>query len=243
MNIFLNINSVIFGNDIVDLMDDDCSIEHLNSRFINKISTLKEKKDIFNDQYEKNSHNFIKLWKLWSLKESAYKTISRIYYIPVFRYKDYEVQDNFTTVKYNNISLKTQIFMEHEFLFTITFLSGMYDLIDKNPLENYSFFSFIKFNNENRSHSKEIRNFIQFIFKKFLNKNVFIYRHYDIQHKIRMPPFLYLEQNFYPVSLSHHGRFLAFTIIINSEKDHFFCNFFLNLEIKKINKHYLIFLK
>lgn len=242
MNIFLNINNAIFGNDIVDLKDNDCSIEHLNPRFINKISTTKEIKNFFKDQYEKNFDNFTNLWKLWSLKESAYKTISRIYYTPVFRYKDYEVQENFKIVKHNNIELKTHIFIDHEYIFTITFLSGMCDYISKQPIENYSFCSFIKIDKEIINYSKEIRSFIQFIFKEFFNKKVTIYRHFDIQHKILMPPFLYMEQNFYPISLSHHGRFLAFTVIVDSKKVDFFSKLFLKLNIKKIQNHYIIFL-
>ncbi|MFN3604103.1 MAG: 4'-phosphopantetheinyl transferase superfamily protein [Leptonema sp. (in: bacteria)] len=243
MNIFQNTNDVIFGNDIVDLSDNDCSMDHINIRFIKKISTEKEINNIFNNSYEKNLSNYLNLWKLWSLKESAYKTVSRIYFIPTFYYKDYEVQNNFSTVNYKKFSLETQIFLAQDLLFTITYYTGKY-LLEKKPIRNYVFFSFIKTqkNKTPNSDSKEIRKFVEGIFFQFLNKQVMVYRHYDIQYKVFMPPFLFIEKKFFPISLSHHGKFLVFTIAINEKNQRFFLNFFSNCNIKKLENHFIIFI-
>lgn len=241
MNIFLNINDVIFGNDIVDLSDPDCSIDHINQRFVDRVCTEKEKNIFFKNPLEKNLDNLITLWKLWALKESAYKTISRVYFVPVFRYKDYEVQEKFQKVVYKNLELYTQIFLEDNLLYTITYSFSQYDL-NKNPIESFIFFSFIKKNtNKNSNDSKEIRKFTKEIFFNYFKKHITIYRHYDIQHKVYMPPYLYIDKEFFPISLSHHGNFLVFTLGIQRGKEKFLLNFFKEFYWKSLDNHYIIF--
>ncbi|MCS7204869.1 MAG: 4'-phosphopantetheinyl transferase superfamily protein [Leptospiraceae bacterium] len=111
MNIFLPLDEVWFGNDIVDLEDPDTSLDHLNQRFIQKIGTPNEIEHFFST-LEPLHEKLILLWTIWALKESAYKAISRTLNLHSFRYKDYEVLPNMEVTKYQNLFLKNYIYLD-----------------------------------------------------------------------------------------------------------------------------------
>jgi phosphopantetheinyl transferase (holo-ACP synthase) len=243
MNIFLSINDVIFGNDIVDLKDSDTSLEHLNLRFINKICTEQEKK-LFYPLNDKNQiKNLYILWKIWSLKESTYKSISRIYYIPNFRYKDFIVHKNFQYTIYKDYLLNNFIYCNKDFIFTLTYYPSKMNL-SHSPIEDYYFVSWIKKLKieciKQESHSLQLRKYINNTFKEIFKTKTKIYRKFDLRQKIYMPPYIYFKKQFYPISLSHHGRYLVFTIPVKKKYIDFIKNVYKNKSTKTYPKHFII---
>ncbi len=247
MSIFLTTNDVVYGNDIVDLKDPDASIEHLNSRFIKKICTQNEIHWFFqNENY--NKEDLLTLWKIWAIKESSYKAISRIFYIPFFKYKEYIVQQDFLSTKYKNFLLNNIIYFNLEFVLALSYFYGKIN-IDKNIKENILFLSWIKkiitnddsYLKEQNSYSIKIRKYINDTLYDIFQEKTMIYRKFEPEHNIYMPPYLYFKRSFYPISLSHHGRFLLFTLSVREDsfdiitKNHTF-------SIIKISPmHYLIY--
>lgn len=62
------------GNDIVDLTNPNTKRKSQDIRFINRIFTQGEKKQIFS-----SANADVMLWALWAGKESAYKVVSKSY--------------------------------------------------------------------------------------------------------------------------------------------------------------------
>ncbi|GIX40542.1 MAG: 4'-phosphopantetheinyl transferase [Leptospiraceae bacterium] len=246
MNIFLSTNDVIYGNDIVDLNVPDTSIEHLNLRFINKICTENEKKNFFS-MLEKPTKISLKemlvnLWTIWSLKESSYKTVSRIYFIP-FRYKEFEVQKGFNNTIYKKFLLNNIIYNNSDFILTLTYFSGKMNL-NKTSESHFIFLSWLKIKNELQreyeNYSHQIRKYINQTLYNIFKIKTKVFRKYAQEEEIFMPPYLYFDKKFYPISLSHHGRFLLFTLAIKKDNLSIFSNYYYNQIIKISKNHYLI---
>ncbi len=247
MSIFLPTSEVVFGNDIVDLNDPDASIQHLNSRFIEKICTQNEIQWFF--QSEKfNNNDLLTLWKIWAIKESSYKAISRIFYIPFFKYKEYIIYKDFTYTKYKDYLLDNIIYYNSDFILALTYFYGRVN-IDKSIKQNVLFISWIKkivnndsnYNNEQDSHSIKIRKYINNTLYNIFQERTMIYRKFEPEYNIYMAPYLYFKKSFYPISLSHHGKFLLFTLSINQDYFSIISKNY-NYSIIKISPlHYLIY--
>ncbi len=218
MNFFLPINYGIFGNDIVDLDDPDCSKDHVNDRFIQKICTSYEIN--FLNQISNFEEKYQCLWSFWSLKESAYKTFSRIYFMPNFRYKDFVIDTISKKIYYKNNELTYHVEYKNNYIFSLTFLYGFY-FLNKVINSNLLLVTWIK-ELENKTlvylkHSDLIRKYVNSVFFKLLNEETRIYRKFIKDLNIYMPPYLYYKKKFYPISLTHHGRYLMFTMAFRSE--------------------------
>ncbi len=240
MNILYLKNNFIFGNDIVDLKDPDASIEHLNERFINKICTPKEKQFFFYSFKQDITYNKL-LWSIWSLKESGYKAISRIYHIPYFRYKDYEISENLKNIIYKDFILNNFIYSNDLFIFSVVY-SNNKSFLKNTYIENDILISWIKKldNNQNKNHSLLIRKYIYNSLLNIFNLKSRIVREYDSKNKIYLAPYIYIHKNYFPISLSHHGKYISFTLSMDRNAINLLLEIYKN-KIKFFNNHYIIF--
>lgn len=248
MEVFQSNNVVIFGSDIVDLDDSGILKDHYKIRFIRKICTKREIQWFFENDYDFH----LKLWKIWAIKESTYKAVSRILFEPVFRYKEYEVQDNFFITNYKDLNFNNVIYSTSEFILALVYFYSRMN-IDKSINHDFLFISWIKRvmeitsdSNQYESYSKKIRKFFNNTFYKIFQEKTFIYRKYEPKHKVFLAPYFYFKKSFYPISLSHHGKFFLFTIAIKKESFLSIINSIVNknhnqsiIEISPV--HYLIY--
>lgn len=242
MNFFLKTDTVIFGNDVVDLTDPDTSISHLHYRFIEKICTDKEKSFFFPD-LEKSFEKLLLLWKLWAIKEASYKAISRVREIPVFRYKDYEVFPLMKFTRHEKIRFINDVYFERDlnFLLALSYTPTVFTLERRLP-EAIFFISWMKMvtDEESRNMSKTTRKFLSGIFHSVFSKKVRICKKFDRNRKIFSPPWLYYNREFLPVSLSHHGRFTLFTLGVTGKGYRMLYDIYSSRMLKISKRHYLI---
>jgi phosphopantetheinyl transferase (holo-ACP synthase) len=104
----------VIGNDIVDLSAVQCTSRSLDDRFLDKICSEKEQEII-----RHSSRPEEKLWRLWSMKESAYKIFvrkhKRLFYNPLkFQCQVIDQDKGLVTIDdeyYNTFSDKTKKFI------------------------------------------------------------------------------------------------------------------------------------
>ena len=96
------------GNDIVDLKEARKSSNWQRPRFLNKLFTFKEQQLI-----HKSKNPFNMVWRLWSMKEAAYKLYTQKYPSRFYNPKGFEceLQDENGTVKFKDFEclIKTTI--------------------------------------------------------------------------------------------------------------------------------------
>ena len=234
MNIFLSTSDVVFGNDIIDLNDPDTTEDHLNDRFINKICTENEKEWFFTQK------DLLILWKIWAIKEASYKVVSRIEFIPTFRYKDFEIQKYFINTLYKNYKIINDIYVDSDYVLAMSYIYRNISI----SKEHLVFVSWLKKDlnliKDNIKSTVEIRKYVEdTMFKLFFEKTK-IYRKYLHKENLFLPPYLYFKKRFYPISLSHHGRFLLFSLALNKNYIDYIFKFYKNHIIKISDSHYLI---
>jgi phosphopantetheinyl transferase (holo-ACP synthase) len=237
MNIFLSTSSVVFGNDIIDLNDPDTTEDHLNDRFINKICTENEKEWFFKQK------DLITLWKIWAIKESSYKVISRMEFLPTFRYKDFEIQKDFINTFYKNHQIINDIYVEPNYILALSYIDQNLSVFKED--QHFVFVSWLKkdlnlIKDNKIKPSVEIRKYVESTMEKLFFEKTKIYRKYLHKENLFLPPYLYFKKRFYPISLSHHGRFLLFSLAL---KKHFIDSidkFYKDHIIKISDLHFLI---
>jgi phosphopantetheine--protein transferase-like protein len=79
--------ALVVGNDVVDLSDPRCSEKHADARFLERVFTAAERRTIaVADEPD------LMLWTLWAAKEAAFKALSKhLGAPPVFRHRAFEV--------------------------------------------------------------------------------------------------------------------------------------------------------
>ena len=111
----------MLGNDIVDLQFAKVNSRWQEQRFLDKLFTTEEQDFILSD-----GNRFENIWRLWSMKESAYKIISRADGIVRFNPKAYKCTiKNYAkgVVDYENISISTFTEKDVKFIHTTAFLN------------------------------------------------------------------------------------------------------------------------
>jgi len=77
------------GNDIVDIAEAKQKSNWQRPRFLEKLFTLKEQQII-----HKSENSFIMVWRLWSMKEAAYKLYTQIQPSRFYNPKQFECEIN-----------------------------------------------------------------------------------------------------------------------------------------------------
>lgn len=189
----------MIGNDIVSLDFAKNSKNWGNQRFLDKLFTKTEQKVI------KLAQNpFVEIWKLWSLKESAYKLhvqrFNKRFYAPI------QFECNFfkdkVIVSYEDFLCNTKTLQNENFVFSLAFQETVEIYSDCFKLQhsNYKY--------QSATTSQEL--------KKAVSK------YFDIavsQLKVCKSetgiPKIYCNNQVLPIdiSLSHHGYYGAFSLV------------------------------
>ena len=98
----------MIGNDIVDLIEAQEKSNWQRQRFLEKLYTLHEQQLIQNSE-----DSFLMLWRLWSMKEAAYKLYTQLHPSRFYKPKQFEckIENLKGTVSYQDFEcyLTTQI--------------------------------------------------------------------------------------------------------------------------------------
>lgn len=111
----------MLGNDIVDLQFAKVNSRWQEQRFLDKLFTTEEQDFILSD-----GNRFENIWRLWSMKESAYKIIARAEDVVRFNPKAYRCTTNSHNkgdVEYQNLSISTFTEKDNKFIHTTAFLN------------------------------------------------------------------------------------------------------------------------
>ena len=190
----------MIGNDIVDLEFAGINSRWREQRFLDKLFLKQEQDFIHSD-----GNRFENIWKLWSMKESAYKIVSRADGIVRFNPKDFNC---FVTnavegyVVFENRSVPTVTEIKQEFIQTIAYLQK--DWISE---------SFQLSHSDVKTEPKQI---YQKAVKAYAKLKAVDYECVEIiKNEIGVPHF-YIHENLQPeqLSLTHHGHFGGFAIAV-----------------------------
>lgn len=188
------------GNDIVDLKVAATESNWQRKGFLNKIFTARETEYIQNSYNKSNT-----VWRLWSMKESAYKLYIQQNGKRFFNPKKLECtifSKNEGQVIIGESSYSTSTKSNGNFIFSTA-------LIDKSTTAISCDFKINSCTQSEQTHSA-ILHYIAFLTKFKLSK-------LTIKKSTNNVPSLYFENEQLPwsISLSHHGTFGAFSLIKN----------------------------
>lgn len=188
----------MIGNDIVDLKEARQKSNWQRSGFLEKLFTFNEQQLIQN-----SDNSFLMVWRLWSMKESAYKLYTQLHPSRFFNPKQFEceINDSEALVSYKDFSCYIKTKMTSQYIISEARLVVM-DMISES----------IKMDNSSPKHqsdtSKDI--LLSKISERFqiLKKELKIVKSefgipsvYQNSKKLNMS-----------ISISHHGNYGAYAI-------------------------------
>jgi len=189
------------GNDIVDIKLAAAESNWKRKGFLDKIFTLHEQQYISDAALP---HEMV--WKLWTMKESAYKIYTRQFGGRFFAPQQFcctILTETTGLVAYNNTSYQTITVIAKDYIYSIARPAG----VKKNNLINSCFYL-----PELHNYKKQL-----FIYKKIIASYNSVTG--KMKKKINIikdkngVPFINCGNNLQiPVSITHHGHFAAFTI-------------------------------
>lgn len=190
------------GNDIIDLAAAAAASNWKRKGFLEKLFTAQEQQYI-----HACTSPATMLWRLWSMKESAYKIYNRQYHIRSFAPTQFAcriIDEEKGTVTIAGLSYQTTSDSKQEYVYSVAGLPGK-----QAPLFANNCFSIAG------QEKQEQRSFIY-------HKLIRCYAHLAAVQKesisliknIHGIPFLHCaaNNNLIPVSITHHGSYAAFTI-------------------------------
>ncbi len=187
---------LMIGNDIVDIAETKRTSNYKRSRFLEKLFTEQEQQFIHNSE-----DTFLMVWRLWSMKEAAYKLYTQIYPSRFYNPKGFEcsTKGDIGKVNYKDfecyVSSKTtsQYILSEAHLCKSEMLSKTVVLKDKNP----------------KSQSETNRSMLLKAISKQYKQPI-----YSIHLKTSKfgIPKVFLGSKTINVSMSHHGNYGAFAI-------------------------------
>ncbi|MGF1554933.1 4'-phosphopantetheinyl transferase family protein [Paucihalobacter sp.] len=189
----------MIGNDIVSLDFAKNSKNWKNQRFLDKLFTKTEQNVI------KLAQNpFVEIWKLWSLKESAYKLyvqrFNQRFYAPI------QFECNFfkdeVTVSKEDFLCNTKTLQNENYVFSIAF---------QETVEVYSDCIKLKYSNYKYQSATTTLELKKAVSKHF---NIAVQHLNVCKSEIGIPK-IYFYNQVLPVdiSLSHHGHYGAFSLV------------------------------
>jgi len=112
----------MIGNDIVDITEAKQKSNWQRPRFLDKLFTVQEQ------QLIQNAHDpFLKVWRLWSMKEAAYKLYTQIQPSRFYNPKQFEceINDSEGKVSYKDFSCYTKTQMTSQYIISEACLVAM----------------------------------------------------------------------------------------------------------------------
>jgi len=188
----------MIGNDVIDLEKARAESNWEHPRFLDKVYTLSEKEII-----EKAINKFETIWRLWSMKESAYKIYVQQHRKTFFNPKKIEcklINNAEGIVTIENGEYKTVSQITTDYIYTTAFscivtntFSNSFELFGSNP-------------------SEECR--LQLL-RAFAKKNVLDLSSLEIKKdNLGVPKVFFnkiLKEN--SISISHHGQFAGVSFL------------------------------
>lgn len=184
------------GNDIVDIAKAKKDSNWQRPRFLDKLFTTKEQQGIHN-----SSNPFIMVWKLWSMKEAAYKLYTQINPSRFYKPKKFEC-----TIEENKDIVLFQDFK----CYVVSKITADY-IISEATLKPLSMTSeVIEFKTISETHSSYLK-------KKLLSSMSLQYNISEDELGLNkdvygIPTITYNETKIH-ISLTHHGNYGAFAIV------------------------------
>jgi hypothetical protein len=225
MGIFLRDPHFVFGNDVVDLFEERDRSAAFLDRYVRKICTDAEasflrKEDDFEEA----------LWKVWALKESAFKAVNRRDRSRSFRYRELEVQPGFHAVHDHGtgLALEASVFFERQSSFETksrkeTDCQCVVGIAWSAPAEEDALLvSWIDHVEEEADLSREVREQAASILRDLeIDASADIVQRRPAPDGELLPPVLDLPYGEAPVSLSHHGRLVMTTMHLDTSVERY----------------------
>ena len=180
------------GNDIVDLEKANQESNWKHSRFIDKIFTANEKSII-----ENSNNPFQNIWRLWSMKESAYKAYVQHYRKPFFNPKKIECsyidgikgRATIEDAVYKTTTEITQNYIYTTALSSINIYSECFKALEENQ--------------SSESHKRLLKAFAEVYQLNFEELEI-------RKDTIGIPRLFYKEEpKKHSISITHHGLFVG----------------------------------
>lgn len=185
------------GNDIVDLEEAKKTSNWQRPRFLNKLFTSKEQLLICNS---KNA--FLMVWRLWSMKESAYKLYTQLYPSRFYNPKGFEcfIDNGNGMVRFKGFECHTK-----------TQITSKYILSEARLMDAKITSKVIKFKDDTNSKTKSelIRHDL---LSKFSKENQLSLADLKIKKSEFGIPTVHFNSETIQLTISHHGRFGAYAI-------------------------------
>ncbi len=175
----------MIGNDIIDLNLALKQSDWKRKGWLQKICTKHEQSYILNSEKP-----FLSVWRLWSMKESAYKAEQRIYQLaPKFNPKSFECNIVSGKIVSNKQTYHTQSTITKDYIHTYTYNSNQEIAIQKLDNSNTLIFLEKKLNipKSRLSIKKDSNNIPHIYIDDKLSNNV--------------------------ISISHHGKYRAYNLL------------------------------
>lgn len=191
----------MIGNDIVDLVLARSSPHWKTQRFLDKVFSVEEQQLI-----KQAEDQFLAIWQLWSMKESAYKSHIQYNHVPFFAPSKItcHLRSNFSGfVSIKNTFYSTSTKINENFIHTISCSGASSDVFsDIGKLEDASYIN---------QHSKSHRSVLK-VFSSLLDTDI---ENLAIKKNESGVPVLYkhnVKQSM-PISITHHGKYFAYALI------------------------------
>lgn len=220
MGIFPGDPHFVFGNDVVDLLEERDRPAAFLDRYVRKICTDAEA------SFLRKEDNFEEaLWKVWALKESAFKAVNRRDRSRSFRYRELEVQPGFHAVHDHGtgLTLEASVFYERESRFETesrreTDCQCVVGIAWYAPdREDALIVSWIDHVEEEANLSQEVRKQAASILRYLkIDASADMVQRRPAPDGELLPPVLVLPCGETPVSLSHHGRLVMTTLHLDT---------------------------
>lgn len=186
----------MIGNDIVDLAEAQLKSNWQRPRFLDKLFTLKEQ-----DTIQSSENTFVMVWRLWSMKEAAYKLFTQLHPSRFYSPKQFEceIQDSKGKVNYKTFEC-----------FTTTEITKKYILSEArlSKAEIASEAQEIKTNSPKTQSDAVKALLLSAISKKF---NLITEDLNIVKSEFGMPSVYHLSKKLnLGVSISHHGCYAAY---------------------------------
>lgn len=191
----------MIGNDIVDLNVAGINSRWQEQRFLNKLFTHKEQLFILKDDCR-----FQNIWRLWSMKESAYKIQFRNLKVSIFNPKSLTCEvtsEKNGTVTFDNCTVNTTTEFNSNIIYTTAHLQDIIQVTEHFELKQFS-----QADKSKQLKNKAIQAFghLKSVSEKDISieKDCFGVPRYFINKKS--------QENF--LTLTHHGNYGGFAISV-----------------------------
>lgn len=190
----------MIGNDIIDLNVAGLNSRWQEQRFLDKLFTHKEQEFILKDELR-----FQKIWRLWSMKESAYKISVRETESSSFNPKSFHCKitsDSSGMVLFGNHAIKTTTKYNTDMIYTTAKVKDTLQITDYFKLDNPS--------QPYQLKSKAIHAYSQL--KSILESFI------SIEKDQMGVPHFFIDQTLQAdaLTLTHHGQYAGFAISCES---------------------------